>query len=345
MAKRPPEPTEKPAAKTAGTPSKPGTLSHESRFVVLQGPEGFLRSLYTTQLKNILTKHHGQVDTIVLDGTNAQPADVLDECRSFGLIATHKLIIVDQAEAMVKADTRPLFERYAENPSDGATLVLRSGNWKAGNLDKMIEKVGAVIRCEAPGEDACVRWAIKRAASEHKARLEPDAAQALVACTGADLGRIDTELGKLAAAAGDGPITPAHVAQFVGVSRDEEAWGVQQSMLAGNAEQALHHLRHVLDVSRQPATLVMWSVTDLARKLHGVCCAIHQKRNVNEVTRPLKMWGPSQSMIINAAQRMKPADTMAFLRACIKADQRAKSGLTDADRSLEVLTLHLQRLL
>lgn len=335
----------KPPATGTAKPPKGGGLTHESRVVILHGPEGFLRGLYTAQLRAALAKHFGQVDTLVFDGAASQPADVLDECRSFGLIASHKLVIVDQAEAMVKEHARPLFERYAESPGEGATLVLRSGAWRPGNLDKLVEKVGAVIKCETPGEDACVAWAAKRATSEHKARLDPDAAEALVANTGADLGRIDMELAKLAAAAGEGAITRAHVAQFVGVSREEEAWGVQQSLLSGNADQAVQHLRHVLDVSRQPAPLVMFAVTDLARKLHGVCCALHQKRNIAEVTRPLKLWGPSQGMIIDAAKRLRPADTMQFLRTCVKADQRVKSGLSDVDRSLEVLTIQLQRTL
>jgi DNA polymerase III delta subunit len=332
-------------AKKAATPTG---LSHDARIVILHGPEGFLRTYHTTKLKDALAKHFGQVDTIPVDGATAQPADVLDECRSFGLIASHKLIVVDQAEALVKDTARPLFERYAENPSDGATLVLRSGAWRPGNLDKMVEKVGAVLKCETPGEDACVGWAVKRAASEHKATLEPDAAQALVANTGADLGRIDMELAKLAAAAGgpgEGHITRALVAQLVGVSRDEEAWGVQQSLLSGNPERAVHHLRHVLEVSRQPAPLVMFAVTDLARKLHGVCCATHQKRPIAEVTKPLKLWGPSQYAVQDAAKRLRPAQTMSFLRACVRADQRSKSGLGDVERSLEALALELQRVI
>ncbi len=332
----------------AGAPKAgaPGTLSAACRFVILHGPEAFLRTLYTTQLRTALTKEYGPVDTLVCDGLTSQPADVLDECRSFGLIASHKMIVVDQAEALVKEDARPLFERYAQAPSEGATLVLRSGAWRPGNLDKMVAAVGVVLKCEALSPQVCVQWVQKRAASEHKASIEPDAAQQLVDRIGSDLGRLDTEIAKLAAAAGESTtITPALVAQFVGVSRDEEAWGVQQSLLSGEPERAVQHLRHVLEISRQPAPLVMFAVTDLARKLHGVCCALHQKRNIAEVTRPLKLWGPSQNMIIETARHLKPAQTMGFLRACIRADQRSKSGLTDIERSLEVLTLQLQETL
>lgn len=170
----------------------------------------------------------------------------------------------------------------------------------------------------------------------------------LVLRVGNDLGRLDMELGKLAASAcggGEGvhEITPAIVAVMVGMSREEEAWGVQGSLLSGNTEGTIAHLRQVLEVSRQPAQLVMWSVTDLARKLHAVCCGQHQGRNIESMAGPLKLWGPGKFAIDNAARRLKPRQTMEFFRACVKADQRSKSGFTEPDRALEVLTVRLHR--
>ena len=35
-----------------------------------------------------------------------------------------------------------MMERYAEHPSESATLVLRCSKWNAGKLDRLIEKVG-----------------------------------------------------------------------------------------------------------------------------------------------------------------------------------------------------------
>lgn len=46
-------------------------------------------------------------------------------------------------------------------------------------------------------------------------------------------------------------------------------------------------------------------------------------------------------MIVAAARRLQPADTLAFYRAAIDADQRSKSGLGEADRSMEMLVVKL----
>ena len=47
---------------------------------------------------------------------------------------------VDNADQFVKEANRPLVERYAEHPTENATLVLRSDKWNKGKLDAMIEK-------------------------------------------------------------------------------------------------------------------------------------------------------------------------------------------------------------
>ena len=97
-------------------------------MVVLIGKELFLRSQYTSMLRSALEQAHGEIETFQFGG-DADSAAVLDECRSFGLMAGHKLVIVDDADQFVRAETRPMIERYAQNPSEQATLVLRSAKW------------------------------------------------------------------------------------------------------------------------------------------------------------------------------------------------------------------------
>jgi DNA polymerase-3 subunit delta len=309
---------------------------------VICGPEAFLRALHTTLARQSLSKAHGQVDVQVFDGSTAKAADVLDECRSFGLIANHKLVLVDQAEQLVKEDSRPLFERYAQSPESGATLILRSHAWKAGKLDDHIEACGAIIRCDPPPESACPSWVVNRAGAAHGVKIALDVAHELVQRVGADLGRLDSELAKLSAAGVDnGEISLELVEEFVGVSREEEAWGVQQSLLGSEFEPALEHLRHVLEVSRQPAPLVQYAVTDLARKLHGLACAKKSGENMQAAARAVKLWGPSQGAVISVAERLHPRATLALLRECVRQDARSKSGFTRPERALDVLAWHV----
>lgn len=335
------------AKKASKSEDSAPVASASPRMAIITGPESFMRTQETQRLRDHLIKQHGEVETFVFDGATAQAAEVLDECRSFGLMATHKLVIVDNAADLVKEHTRPLFEKYAEQPVDCATLVLRGEKWFPGKLDKLVEKIGAVIPCKELATEDAEEWLLRHAKSHHKVTIDEPVAKALVQRVGSSLGKLDMEVGKLAAAAGvneagePNPITRQLVAQFVGVSREEEAWNIQKTLLSGNPDAALQHLRHILDVSRQPTPVVMFALLDLARKLHGVTAGLKAGANPFQLTKPLKLWGQSQEMIVAAARRLQPADTLAFYRAAIDADQRSKSGLGEADRSMEMLVVKL----
>ncbi len=321
-------------ARKASAPASP--LSASTRIAVLHGPEVFLRQLRTQQLRDALSAAHGEIQTFYFDGQSARPADVLDECRSFGLMATHKLVIVDAADQFVKDTSRPLVERYAESPTDSATLLLRSDKWNKGKLDAMIEKVGAVIACEPLREDQASAWAVDRCAKRHDATISREAADLLVERLGSDLGRIDTELEKLATAAGPGAaITPALVAQFVGRSREDEVWGIQSTLLGGNAREILAHLRDVVEVSRQPPVLISFAFMELARKLHGASAAMRGGANPFALRGPLKLWGAMAEAIPAAARSVDPADAAALYARCVEADRRQKTGAGDPARTLE----------
>lgn len=325
---------------------KSGGLDASARVALLQGKDSFLRSLYTSNLRKALEKVHDSVDTVVFDGASASAADVLDECRSFGLIAGYKLVVVDNADQIVKEANRPLFERYCESVSGGeapgATLLLRAGNWHAGNLDKLIAAVGAIVKCDEPSEHDAINWVSKRAIKEYQASIAPQAAELLVGRVGCSLGRLDSELSKLVAASGGAEITRALVIEFVGASREEAAWGIQSTLLgATGPSEALGHLRYLIDVSRQPSQVIAYAFTDLARKLHAMSRTLQQGGSPQSLFKPLKLWPQSAEPIVAAARRRSPDRALQLFRAAVEADIRSKSGLGEQDRSLEMLVVQL----
>ncbi len=346
----------------------PEQISPEHRIVLIKGPDAFLRWLRTNELRAMLAKAHGSFDTFQFDGESCRIADVLDECRTFGLMAGHKLVIVDNADKMLKSaeddeeeaapapagarrsgpaiDTSPrgLMMRYALAPPGGATLVLRAGTWHKGKIDEQIQKVGAILTCDELKDEQAIAWAIQRAAGSHEATLAPEAARVLIERLGCDLGRIDGELGKLAIGVGKGgTITAAMVAQSVGHTREEEAWDLQRVLLTSDAPTILGQLRQVVDVSRQPTTLVTWACTDLARKLYGACAGLAAGANPFQIAGALRLWGESKDAILGAAQRTTPGIAARLLASCVETDARQKSGLGDPYRSLESLSLRFAR--
>lgn len=309
------------------------------RVVVLHGKDAFLRLDATARIRRGLAEAHGEVDVIGFDGQGDQVADVLDECRSFGLMQQHKLVVVDNADQLVKEAARPLMERYAEKPCEDATLLLRAERWNPGNLDRAIARVGVICKCDGIGAGDAVAWIGRNCQARHRAAIDRPAAQLLVDRLGPDLGRIDSELGKLAVSAGE-RITTELVAELVGVSRQEDPWSIQSVLLTGDPTAILHQLRLVLDNAPRDAHIpVIFAYSDLAKKLHGMAVAGAQRIDPNAAAGMLRLWGPARSALVQIAPRLRPRRTGALLRACVEADQGLKSGLGEPQRVLERLGL------
>ncbi|RMH25957.1 MAG: DNA polymerase III subunit delta [Planctomycetota bacterium] len=322
----------------------PTRLTADHRVVVLHGKEAHLRDLHTEALKGALAERFGEFETVRFAGADAALADVLDECRSLGLMQQHRLVIVDEADRFVSADTRPALERYAQRPSDSATLLLRADTWRRGNLDKAVAEVGAVVKCEALSPADAAVWAHKRAQKRHGAEFEPAALAALIDRVGADLGRLDAEIAKLAAMVDAGPVTADLVRQSVGLTREEEVWVIQGRVLAGSAEPALAAVRESLGPSKQPPALVAYALIDLARKLHTASALLRRGVPEMQVSRQAKIWGEAQRPILAAARRAQPADLASLLDDAVETDARCKTGRADPARALEALALRFASL-
>ncbi|MCE2875922.1 MAG: DNA polymerase III subunit delta [Planctomycetaceae bacterium] len=327
----------------------PSSPSADMRVVVLHGKDAFLRLERGRQLESSLQERFGGVDRMDLDGTNAALADVLDNLRTPGLFAGHKLVVLENAEAFMGAeDRRRAMERYAENPCAEATLLMRcASGWRPGNFDKLVAKVGAVIKCDSPTPMEAVKWCAARSLRRHQAEMEPAAAELLVEKLGPDLGRLDAELGKLAAAAarpgaGTTKVTRAIVQEFTGLSREEQAWEIQGPVLEGKADAALVKLDELLRVSRVPEVMIGWSLVDLARKVHDASCLLSQGESEGAVAKALKLWGPASSSVVRAGRRIKPAAAARLFRMAVETDRATKNGTApEPARAFEGLMVQL----
>ncbi|MEM9082370.1 MAG: DNA polymerase III subunit delta [Planctomycetota bacterium] len=336
------------AKRTSSTKSAAASgPSPDHPVVILHGRESFLRSLHLEKLREALEERGEPVDTITFDGNSAAVAEVLDECRSLGLMGQHKLVIVDAADEFLKkgdGDTahRRLLERYAESPEAGANLVLVSDNKLVGNIVKTVQKIGSVTDCATPKPEQAAGWLLNRATKLEGITLDRRAAAALVDRLGPSLGRLASELDKLAAVAegrGESTIDQALVDELVGLSREEQAWSLQQPLLSGHAQPALMVLDELLTVSRQPTVLIRFAMTDLARKLHAAAQGLRQGENPGTLAKSLRLWGPAQRSIMSVAGRVDPGALASLLSECVEADFRGKTSQGDERRSLEALTV------
>lgn len=331
-------------AKKPAKPLRTGPPDASCRVLLVAGKEAFLREEYTRQLKALLQAAHGELDIHHFDGADADLAEVLDELRTSGLLAAHKLVIVRDAEKLVVGDDRRrAMERFAEHPSETATLVLQAETWRPGKLDEMIAAVGAIPECDQIAPSQAINWVVRRAQKSHNATIGRDAAQLLVDHVGVDLLHLDSELAKLAPTAG-AEITAADVKKLVGRTREEALWDIQLDLLAGDPAHAARRVRDAIEVSRHSPVAVAYALMDAAKKLHAVARAKAQGESPARVAGQIRLWGESKDWFLRAGAVADPVAAAALLDDCIQMDAAQKSGLRDPERALERLAVRFAEL-
>ncbi len=261
-------------------------------------------------------------------------------------MSSHKLVIVDNADAFFGSeDRRRAMERYAEDPMKEATLLLRSQNWRPGNFDKIVSKIGIILKCESPGDADAARWCVARSEKQHKISMDMDAATLLVERVGADLARLDSEIGKLAVgalASGRKKIDLFIVRELVGASREEQAWEIQDAILSGDSGRAAAKLTELLRISKAPEVMISWSAIDLARKIHAAAALAAQGVSDGQIAKDLRLWGESTIPILRAARKIGETRAAELLHQAIHTDFQMKSGgAPDPERALAGLCVLL----
>ncbi|MHC4948405.1 MAG: DNA polymerase III subunit delta [Planctomycetota bacterium] len=334
------------ALAVARSPSQTVAPDASMRILVVAGKDRFELLSLTDRYTAALEAEHGEVERFVLDGAEAGLADVLDELRSYGLLQSHKLVVLDRAdEFLTREGFRRGMEHYAESPVDHASLLMRAETWRPGKIDKLVAQVGAVVKAVELDMRSAPRWCVDHAAAPLGRRLAPDAAALLVERIGTERGRLDAELAKLASFVGDaGAIGRDDVAAMVGAGREERGWAIQSVVLRGRAAEALVACRRLVEASPRPREmemLVMWALMDVLRKLHASSRLLRQGVPPGAAAKRLRIWGDAQRLILDAARRVPPARFAQLLRDTVNADRRVKRGIGTAGRTVEVMTVRV----
>lgn len=314
-----------------------GGLTGGERIVVLCGKDTFLQGEQLRALREAAMARHGEVETLRFDD-KAPLADVLDELRSVGLMQQYKIVIVNEADAWITR-YREQLERYAADPAEAGTLVLRPATWTSTTkLHKAIDgKIGAVVKCEPPTAAQAESWLKQRAEEVHGVKLPTRAAVLLVEHLGPDLGRLDTELAKLAVTVEPGgSIDAKAIEELVGHASDEVAWAVQDAMLTGDARAALVKLHELMDLASHHEVLITFAVGDLMRKLAHAASMAAGRMNDFTICKTLKVWPPErQKPFMAAARKLGRRRAAALLDELVDLVQRSRSGFGEATINLE----------
>ncbi len=223
------------------------------------GAESFLRQHVRRKIRElVLPGEEDEFSLSNLPGKSTPWRDVTDELRTVGLFGgSGRLVIVEEANELV-TNNRPAVEDYVDHPARGSHLLLEVDTWpKNTRLYKRIDVVGLQVDCAKPRPAKLTSWLPKWAKQAHQAALDMDAADLLLEIVGPELGLLDQELAKLAAAIPPGQtITAEHVHELTGGWRAKTTWDMLDAATAGNAAEALVQLERLLTGGEHPVAIL-----------------------------------------------------------------------------------------
>jgi DNA polymerase III subunit delta len=235
---------------------------------VLFGDESFLKRQVLSAIKlAVLSGEDAEFSASAFDGREAALRDVMDALATRVLFGGGRhLVVVGEADDFVSAN-RPALEDYAKQPKQASVLVLDCNSWPSTTrLYKALAESGLQIECRFPPPARLVKWLTAWSGTQHRATLEPEAAERLAETVESDLGLYDQELAKLASLAGvDGTITAAMVEEVVGGWRAKTAWEMLDAALEGNTRAAMRQLDRLLLAGEVPIALLAQISSSLRR--------------------------------------------------------------------------------
>ncbi len=197
--------------------------------------------------EHVLTEEERGFNQMVIYGHDTDMASVVTAAKRYPMMAEHQVIIVKEAQALVAKEAqahRNMDELvyYLQKPQPSTVLVFCH---KHGTLDRRkkvaveIAKSGCLFESKKLKEGALPSFISNYVRAKGTA-IDVKAANMMIESIGADLNRLASELDKLIIAKpkNDDPITPELVEDYVGISKDYNAFELKNALAVKDAVKA-----------------------------------------------------------------------------------------------------------
>lgn len=181
--------------------------------------------------QSVLSEEEKGFNQMVLYGSDVTVYDVINNAKRFPMMADYQVIIVKEAQHLVK--TIENLADYAEHPTPTTILVLC---YKYKKLDgrkklaKVIKKTGILFESKKLYDDQVPKW-IRRVLAGKGYKIEDKAALMLTEYLGNDLGKITNELGKLMSLLPKGStISALAIEENIGISKDYNIFELRKAI-------------------------------------------------------------------------------------------------------------------
>jgi DNA polymerase III subunit delta len=308
---------------------------------LVTGPEEFLNDRVVQAARSAVRRADPEAEVSETTGERLTLA-VFGDLAAPSLFSSTRCIVVRQLEELPEDVHDPLVG-YASAPEPDVALVLvHGGGQKGTGLLAKLRKLPTVSehKSEAVKGGGILTW-VQSEARRHDARLEPDAADALVDAVGPNLRSLAAALDQLSHDFPGRPLTLELVRQYFSGRADVKGYEIADHALYGRTAIAMEELRWALatGVSGPMITGSFASAVRGLARLKGAARGLRDADLAREVGVP--PW-----KLRSLRDQVRGWDERGLARAVqavARADADVKGAGSDAAYSLERMVLAISR--
>lgn len=329
-----PAPTSRGKAKASDTTvwrnAKPAPI------VLLSGTDAYITSRVLDELRKSARQTHNDVQLVQLDASKYQSGEILLSA-SPSLFNDFTIMEASNAASMSDAFLDDALA-YLKAPSDDVMFVIQHGGGNRGKklLDALKKTGTPVVDCSAPKSDADKHDFVMQEFRTLEHQIHPEAARALVAALGNELGDLAAACRQLSEDV-SGAITLEDVDKYYGGRVEATGFKVADAALAGRSTQALSALRHALSTGTDPVPII----AAVAMKLRQVAKVAGLRSSGGQLASELGMapWQIRQAQ--DLANYWSQEDLIKCVALVAETDAMVKGASRDPEYAVERLVTEI----
>jgi DNA polymerase-3 subunit delta len=326
---------------------------------VFHGEEDFLRAELLHEAPSIFVPDESTrpFNSDVLYGPETTIDQVISLARSFPMMAERRLIIVREAERVLrtrpegavsksrkKQNDDPLLQ-YLDNPNPDTVLIFDLDKFGARNQSpfKELAAKAQVIEFPIMKENDVVEWIRTRAAAAGR-KISLEAARMMTAYLGISLRNHANELEKLLSFSTGPEIGARDVEQVVGASRENNVFELTKAIGAGNKPLAVSIALKLLDQGKDQRQFIFVMLSRfieqliIAREMSG------KNEAEKSIAEAIGLYGGAAYFvkeIVQQARRYSRERLDLAMKAIVEAEAQTRRVSTNDELLIEKLVLSL----
>lgn len=303
-------------------------------FHLVYGGDSYLNDRTIRDLKHNAQQRHPDAEVIELDAANTDHY-AFDEAVSPSLLADRSIVIVSNlqsADEKLGGAMVSYCKQACKHPDDASIVICQhEGGVKGKRLVEQLTKAGAYKDAVADLKKPEAKLNFVMQCFERRARrVEPAAAQQLVAVLGDRTGELAAMVGQLCFDFNDDPMSIDRVNQYLTANPQVDGFRVADLALSGRTADAIIAMRSSVEQGTAPIALI----GALAMKLRTMAKASAVRAGtISAAEAKANPW------VLKNATRQLSGWTSSGMGACIQmlawADEQSKTNGSDPIYALE----------